>query len=332
MSVANIITRLHEADLFRSTKYTARSLLDLVDEHGQIRLTYPAALKVVELDSDVTLRTHLISLKAAGILTYHLNGVVEVTFSGFIDRTVDHEMITHRSPTRARRSKMITERSSTDAANDDPRALGDQKRSLGDQKRSLGDHPRALGDHECAENDPSHYISHAHARARVGWLVGINNQPEDLDQPTNQPETATVSESPTVTAVESAQSYALLLAIKMKGSNAKRFSDQLPFATIRQFVARWWFGRKTRGGKFDENPGIVVTWLSTPEEYPLDREYPIAMLADIHTTALTAAERASLDDDNHADEAGEKFDEMDEFERRQYWLDRAQQRGGWTGV
>ena len=326
MSASNIISLLHESDLFRSTKYTARSLLDLVDEYGYIRLTYAAALKVVELDSEVTLRTHLISLKAAGVLTYHLNGEVEVTFAGFPSRTIDHEMITHRSSTRARRSKMITERSLTNQPDDEPRALGDQK-------RSLSDHPRALGDHETPENDQSHYISHAGGRGRVGWLVGINNQPEDLDQPTNpdpdQTETAltpvgAVSDMQ-IDPVESAQSYALLLAIKMKGSNAKRFGEQIPFTTIRQYVARWWFGRRSRGGKFGEDPGIVATWLTTPSEYPLDREYPIAMLAEL-PAALTADERANL-------AAGEEQEDlsalegMDEFERRQHWLNRAQERG-----
>jgi hypothetical protein len=119
-------------------------------------------------------------------------------------------------------------------------------------------------------------------------LVGINN---DLDQiPTNQP----AQPSQQIDPVEQASTYALLISIRMVATNAKRISETVQFATARQYVAHWWFNRQSLGGRFGNAPGIVYTWLLDPANYPPDREYPLAMLAEIGDAAITSSERSQL--------------------------------------
>lgn len=295
MSDNNAIEAIRKAACFKPAKYTARNLLDLADEQGHVRLTYEAALTCTECETVVTLRTHLIALKAADVLTYHLNGAVDVTFVGFPPREIDESTLAERSFTRGERSKMIAHRASapddatpTTTPDSAPRAPSDHFRSLGDQKRSPSDH-------ETPETDDAHYISACTHERAVGWLVGSNNQSdtENTNQPTN-PETPPAGDLK-IDPVQSAQTYALLLAIRMKQSNAKRFSAQVPFAQCRQYVAHWWYNRKYLGGRFADHPGILVTWLDSLENYPPDREYPLAMLAAMHQAAITAEERQQLD-------------------------------------
>ncbi len=298
-----IIERLRQTNVSRSDKYTARQLLDLVDDVGHIRIEYDAALQVAELNQVDTLRGHLSRLKQVGIIAnYHCNGAVDITFAGYPPRAVSTEMLRHRALARGGRAEQPADQP-------DEQQTAETQRAATSQICDDSARQRAASARETPETDPPHYISAlASAPELVGWLVGSISDPE---LPTNQPaeptanshqppepvEPAETDGAPisTIDPVQAAQSYALLIAIRMKSSNAKKFSDSLPFATVRQYVARWWFDRKSIGGRFDESPGILARWLDSPDEYPLQREFPLAMLAEIHQAALTPAEQDTIE-------------------------------------
>jgi hypothetical protein len=109
--VSVILQRIHQSTIFRSAKYTARTLLDQADATGYLRCDYQTALSSTELDSVPTLRSHLHLLKRAQIITdYHLNGAVSVEFLLSDVRGERAKMRGERAKLRGERAKLRGER------------------------------------------------------------------------------------------------------------------------------------------------------------------------------------------------------------------------------
>jgi len=104
---------------------------------------------------------------------------------------------------------------------------------------------------------------HARAPAVVRQLVS-----SDLLDP--KLPTYLAPPDPQLSAAEVAQSEALLRAARMSRTTAGRLAAAHPFWRVQKAVARWWYGRRSQGGKYQEEPGIVVKMLDDPEEYNLD--------------------------------------------------------------
>lgn len=262
--------RINQADeLSRSVRLTARMLLDLIDQHGYIRLEHDAALQATGIDEVGTLRGHLSQLKSAGILAlYHLNGAVDITFAGFPTRAVSAEMIARRAQARAGRADDDLAPPATPPPNSDfvqQRAPGAREVPIFVQQRAQD--ARTEGDLQS-----NLYISHAPARTLGGWVgidpitpvLEVDHPPTHLppsDETPDAPEPMAANETEKPSEVERATSYSLLIAINLLPANAKRLSAQKRFLEIRQAVAHWWMNRFSAGGKFDDEPGIVVRWL-----------------------------------------------------------------------
>lgn len=298
--IINTAQRINQAvELSRSVRLTARMLLDLIDQHGYIRLEYDAALHATGLDEVGTLRGHLSQLKSAGILAlYHLNGAVDITFAGFPTRALSAEMIAGRALARARSADAdpIDLRSASETPQQtDERAPGAREVPIFVQQRAEGARRK-----ENLQDDL--YISHAPAPALVGWLVDITPSPLG-SEPTNQPaldsdntESPEPKTSPAINSpllpnvVEQALSYSLLLAVRMIPANAKRLSQTFRFATIREAVAWWDQNRQSNGGRFEDTPGIVVRWLDAPEKFAVPRLNPAWLQSEFGRRWRTKAE------------------------------------------
>jgi hypothetical protein len=287
----DLIARLREANIFKSIKYTARSLLDLADQHGHVRIDYDAAKKVTEINETQTLRTHLHTLKKAGIVAnYHLNGAVDITFDGYPSRAISLDDV---QIVRGERASVRGERAIADEIVQVDISHNDESCALTAQKCALTAQKCAVSAHDDQNGEDAHYISaRAPAHALVGWLDTSNSI--DPVVPTNQPATPTDKIANLPDLVEQAQTYALLVSVRMRADNAKSISERIPFAVARQYVANWWFNRQSTGGRFENSPGIVVHWLSDPENYPPERDYPLEMLRDICPAAITNAEAAEM--------------------------------------
>lgn len=303
----------HANELSRSVRLTARMLLDLVDQHGYIRMEYDAALQVTEIDEVGTLRGHLSQLKSAGILAlYHLNGAVDITFAGFPTRALRAEMIAGRARARVGRAESNEHAPTTppnlpqnNTENVNLRAPFAREVAIFVQQRA--EDARTEGDLQS-----NLYISHAPAPALVGWLADTTpSTPGLLFEPTNQPNPDKASQAASLDApgaetlpppppastatsqldpVEQAMSYSLLLAVRMIPANAKRLSRSFRFETIREAVAWWEMNRQSQGGRFEETPGIVVRWLDTPDKFAVPRLDPAWLQSEFGRRWRTKAE------------------------------------------
>lgn len=226
--------RINQADeLSRSVRLTARMLLDLIDQHGYIRLEHDAALQATGIDEVGTLRGHLSQLKSAGILAlYHLNGAVDITFAGFPTRAVSAEMIARRAQARAGRADDDLAPPATPPPNSDfvqQRAPGAREVPIFVQQRAQD--ARTEGDLQS-----NLYISHAPARTLGGWVgIDLITSPREDHPPTHlppsdetpdAPEPMAANETEKPSEVERATSYSLLIAINLLPANAKRLSAQ----------------------------------------------------------------------------------------------------------
>lgn len=256
----------HASELSRSVRLTARMLLDLADQNGYIRMEYDAALQATDIDEVGTLRGHLSQLKSAGILAlYHINGAVEITFTGFPTRALSAGMIARRASARAGRADDDTAAPTTPPPNSNfvqPRAPSARQVAIFVQQRA--EDARTEGDLQS-----NLYISHAPAHALGGW-VGIDpitspreDYPPTHLPPSDEPALAVVepSEPEKPGEVERAISWSLLLSSNVLPGNAKRLSETKPFWEIRRAFSYWWMNRISMGGKFEETPGIIVRWL-----------------------------------------------------------------------
>lgn len=81
---------------------------------------------------------------------------------------------------------------------------------------------------------------------------------------------------------------------------AERLAAAHPFWEIRDAVANWFLGRKSAGGRFDETPGIVITWLDKPDEFVIptvaEEFRRLDLYRDFRTPDELAAEQAVLDE------------------------------------
>lgn len=222
MTAALAMHQIEAAALSDKQYRAARRLLDhAAQRRGQLKLSKEDALAVCTTQTNGAMRRLLGQLKKAEIINYRVNGYVYVNFCAW-------------------------------GADDAARAESDHPRAESDHPRALSDHPRALSDHI----EPSTYT---HARAGVGWLVGITTTSlEDDNQPTNPPQTT--SNAP-ADPVAQAMAFGLLKSSGIMPLNAKRLAEQHDLPSIRRAVGHWW---DNRNGDF-RSPGIVVSWLDKPD-------------------------------------------------------------------
>mgnify|MGYP001012010647 CR=1 FL=1 len=95
--IDTVICSIEDANLPAPHYRTARRLLDLVDDGGQVKISRRAMMDLCQTDAEGTMRSHLGALKAAGLIHFSTNAAVYVAFLAF--PTVDG-MLAERASTR----------------------------------------------------------------------------------------------------------------------------------------------------------------------------------------------------------------------------------------
>jgi hypothetical protein len=76
--IDELLSAIKQANLPAPVYRTAREILDRTASNGYARLSYAAAMAIVQTDKPETLRGHLAQLQAAGLITYRRNEEVHV--------------------------------------------------------------------------------------------------------------------------------------------------------------------------------------------------------------------------------------------------------------
>ena len=262
------------------------------ESNGYLNLSHDEAMTVCGTDKNGTMRRHLIQLQKSGVLqSYSTNGTVRMKFAGYAGR----ELVVHQrgnSVLEIPNSVLEIPEDSENSENCDPHA---RLRAL---QYLLRAHQSQFN-RNFDETAPSKLVS-------------------KLD-PTNFSETSnllTASPDP----VEHALTVAFLLAAGFWPKTAKQLADRHPFDLIRRAVGHWWCNRRSKGGQFDERPGIVITWLTNLEETvipPLSAEFMAS------TLYLNHRRKSEMIVDDINDGATETDDELDTTqnwpEMNEYW-------------
>lgn len=254
-----IIARIESAELSIATYRTARRLLDRADQaSGALTLSHDELRAVVGTDSDGTARSHLIQLQAAGLIAYRRNSTVQVWFADWRpDNVVKHSD--------QQGSAVISgDRQTRDSRDGDRQTRETEQQSVISGDRQARDSRatrsnRASGDH----------LPHTHADARSGWLVGSTTDPDLDNQPTNPDAPKPPQTAPTLSQTDPEGvelSRKLLASIRMIAERADRLAVMQPFEHIREAVAFWWLNRRSVGGSFQNEPGVIVYWFDNPSK------------------------------------------------------------------
>lgn len=240
------------ATLPPTTQINGLRLLELAHpDNGHVVLFWPELCELWQC-APGTARRHLGLLHQAGVVHYSTNG------DGCAYITFRHlSRVGARNP-----SKISTENARGRAVQTADEAAEQPFDARGISESARGISENARGRAESVEKiDVS---SHAHAGAQlVGWLVGSIDQsdPEPTNQPAAAPEPAPTEPVATPPTVEAAVAAAGLLRVRMRGDQAKAIAANVPLPIIREAVGAWWTGRKAVGGQYENQPGLVVTWL-----------------------------------------------------------------------
>jgi hypothetical protein len=256
--VSQVVASIRSANISAELYRTARELLDLVGDNGQVKISKQAMMDICHTESDGTMRRQLGSLKKAGIIHFSTNDFVHVSFVGF--PTVD-EMITGRAPTRVGRAPtrggrapVITGRAENDESDPAGNAYDDDEMITGRAPTRARRAPVITG-RALPHTRSDRLIDRSSNLSSEEINQSIKHAPTGPQRTPRQPWEAPLS-------------YRLLTdnRIAMRRADAERLADAHPFHSIRDAVAHWWANRKSAGGRFEDYPGIVVYWLDNPDE------------------------------------------------------------------
>ncbi len=275
--VAEVVASIRAAKLPPEVYRTARELLDLAGENGQVRISKQAMMDICETESEGTMRRQLGILKKAGLIHASTNEHVHISFLGFptVDgaRTARAPVITPRAPTRV---PCADDDAQPPYENEPPRTA-----------RAPVITPRAPTRVPCAL---------PHTRG-VSLFVSTNHPIQNAEQ-TNKPTRPGPKRAPW----EAPASFQLLTdkRVAMGSRVANRLAAHHSFWEIRDAVAHWYIGRELVGGKFENTCGIVIKWLDNPDEFTIptlsDEFRRCELYRDHRTPDEKAAEQAALDE------------------------------------
>ena len=276
------LAAIKAAGLPAPTYRTARELLDLAAENGQLKIGKAALRDLCGTTKDETVRGHLWQLQSAGIIHWSTNEVVHISFTAWppVDPALVQPTLTRDVPTLARATPTAT-----------PAPGPDKKGSALVQPTLTRDVPTLARD----TPTPPH-------TREVSLLV--SSSPTQNAEQTNKPTAPGPKRQPW----ESPLSFQLLTdkRVAMSPRIAERLAAAHPYWEVRDAVAHWFCGRRSAGGRFEETPGIVITWLDNPDEYvipTLSEEFrQTGLYRDHRTPDELAAEQAALDEAQRQEE------------------------------
>ena len=266
-----------ESDEQLSTAHyrTVRRLLDRVGANGELHLDRDEAMALCGATATGTMRAHLIALQNAGILIYNINCQIHIGFLAWpaveirANSRENSELDPVFEPDAELTRASCARYRAQDARN---RAnLAD----FGGDKGGVGwdlDLPIPLEITDQPTNQPAPVL----AQPEPETATAVPAQPQSLPattqpvQPTPEPATDPQSgahlgsRNPQSaicnpgSPVEQALSLALLVAAGVIARNAKRLAVEQPFERVQRATAHWYAGK---GSRFEETPGIVVSWL-----------------------------------------------------------------------
>lgn len=275
--VSSVVASIREANLAAELYRTARELLDLAGDNGQVKISKQAMMTICRTASEGTMRRQLGILKRAGIIHVSTNNDVHVSFVGF--PTVD-EMITGRAPVITPCAESVPQEPE-DGTNETDEMITARAPTRAGRAPVIT--PCAL----------------PHTRG-VSLFVSdpIPSSEEELTNQLAPPGPP----GPKRHVWEAPLSFRLLTdkRVAMSPRIAERLASAHAFWEIRDAVAHWYSGRQSVGGRFDDTCGIVITWLDRPEDFvipAMSDEYRRSDLyRDFRTPDELAAEHVALDE------------------------------------
>jgi hypothetical protein len=241
-SFAAALAAIKAAKLPAPTYRTARELLDLAGDNGQLKISKTAFCELCGTASIDTARGHLWQLQRAGLIHFSTNEAVHVAFAAF--PTADRMLV---ESTQTRAQPTPTRATPTRAGSPEPNNNGcmlvesTQTRAQPTPTRATPTSPHTRDDRLIdRSSDPSQNAINQ----------SISPAPSGPHRVPRQPWEAPLS-------------FRLLTdkRIAMRRADAERLAEAHPFRDVRDAVAHWWQNRKAAGGRFEDYPGIVVYWL-----------------------------------------------------------------------
>lgn len=227
---------------------TAQRLLRLASPRaGNVRIAPDDLRRLVGTASQPapvgTMRRQLTDLSNAGILHYSINGDVWISFMAWpAVRTAGMFPRTECAPTR------------TECADDE--FIGPESEPADNDDSARARAPSARGDaHGARQRAES-----ANPVIR-GGLVGCLDDPPIPDLEIEPNKQTNNQDAPARDL-----SRRLLVRVGIAPEQADDLAAIHAFEFVRRAVAQWYVGRRSQGGNYQENPGIVVHWLRNPEK------------------------------------------------------------------
>jgi hypothetical protein len=296
----SIAKRINGLGLRAPVYRTARKLLDLAHpDNGLVRLTYDEALDVVETTADNTVRSHLVQLAAADLITYRRNAVVSIYFHHWTDVVQPDDPPARDS--RAQRSKSTSERSQ-----DEPENLTDDEEVIAERSKSISDGSQARD----LIADGSKSTSERSNRALSDQPIGGYRQARQAihDDPACQPKGGLGGKRPEPPEIERSVTLLTDIDVGLDEEMATRIAQRYSFDAIRAHVFRYLRDRAAAAGKNPavRSPAVIETrlrkgWPATITESDKRSELWDRHAAEDEREDSEAARRAKYIPDEYSD-------------------------------
>lgn len=278
-----LLKRIKAAGLGYAAYFTAREMLDRMDEAtGQTRISVAELEALLDQNGPLNERTrqrHLNALRGIGCAVHKSGDIYLIIWP--LDPTNRQKMSDDRQKMSVEGAEELTAPTFPVAqpAKNVGEATGNVAHANGDPHLETACATENVGEATNFVAQPAKNVGppiRARAPALVSQLASSDPLPEEkLTNYPPPPEFPAAScgtqngSGVTLAASEVAVSEALLRAAGMSRRKALALASAHPFYLVQKATARWWYGRRSKGGRFREEPGIVVRMLEDPDEYNL---------------------------------------------------------------